>query len=68
MKRHLPNFLTCCNLICGCVGIVFVLENRGLPAAYLVWLAGIFDFFDGLLHQSVRVPSFFSGIVLQIRI
>lgn len=57
MKRHLPNFLTCCNLICGCIGIVFVLENRGLPAAYLVWLAGIFDFFDGFAARALKVTS-----------
>ena len=47
MKRYLPNFLTCCNLLCGCFGIVFVLEGRDVPAAYFVWLAGVFDFFDG---------------------
>lgn len=57
MKRHLPNFLTCCNLICGCLGIVFVLENRGIPAAYLVWLAGIFDFFDGFAARILKVSS-----------
>ena len=57
MKRHLPNFLTCCNLICGCLGIVFVLENRGIPAAYLVWLAGIFDFFDGFAARMLKVSS-----------
>lgn len=57
MKRHLPNFLTCCNLICGCLGIVFVLENRGIPAAYLVWLAGILDFFDGFAARMLKVSS-----------
>ena len=57
MKRHLPNFLTCCNLICGCLGIVFVLENRAIPAAYLVWLAGIFDFFDGFAARMLKVSS-----------
>jgi CDP-diacylglycerol--serine O-phosphatidyltransferase len=57
MKRHLPNFLTCCNLICGCLGIVFVLEARDIPAAYLVWLAGIFDFFDGFIARMLKVSS-----------
>src|SRR5688500_1969796 len=57
MKRHLPNFLTCCNLICGCFGIVFVLEGREIPAAYLVWLAGIFDFFDGFVARMLKVSS-----------
>lgn len=57
MKKHLPNFLTCCNLLCGCAGIVFVLEGRGIPAAYFVWLAGLFDFFDGFVARMVKASS-----------
>lgn len=57
MKRHIPNFLTCCNLVCGCLGIVFVLEGRDIPAAYFVWLAGIFDFFDGFAARMLKVSS-----------
>jgi len=57
MKRHLPNFLTCCNLVCGCFGIVFVLEGREIPAAYFVWLAGVFDFFDGFAARMLKVTS-----------
>jgi len=57
MKRHLPNFLTCCNLICGCLGIVAVLEERQIPAAYFVWAAGIFDFFDGFVARMLKVSS-----------
>lgn len=55
--RHLPNFLTCCNLLCGCLGIVFVLEDRGVPAAWFVWLAGLFDFFDGFAARMLKVSS-----------
>jgi CDP-diacylglycerol---serine O-phosphatidyltransferase len=57
MKRHLPNFLTCCNLLCGCLGVVFVLEDRALPAAYFVWIAGVFDFFDGFAARILKVGS-----------
>lgn len=57
MKKHLPNFLTSCNLMCGCLGIVFVLEERGVPAAYLVWLACVFDFFDGFAARMLKVHS-----------
>lgn len=57
MKRYLPNFLTCCNLLCGCFGIVFVLEGRDVPAAYFVWLAGAFDFFDGFAARMLKVTS-----------
>lgn len=57
MIRHLPNFLTCCNLLCGCLGIVFLLEDRGVPAAYFVWVACIFDFFDGFAARMLKVSS-----------
>jgi CDP-diacylglycerol--serine O-phosphatidyltransferase len=57
MKKHLPNFLTCCNLVCGCFGIVFLLEGRGVPAAYFVWAACLFDFFDGFAARMLNVSS-----------
>jgi CDP-diacylglycerol---serine O-phosphatidyltransferase len=57
MTRHIPNFITCCNLICGCFGIVFLLEDRNVPAAYFVWAAGILDFFDGFAARLLKVSS-----------
>jgi CDP-diacylglycerol---serine O-phosphatidyltransferase len=57
MKRHLPNFLTCCNLLCGCLGIVFLLEDRNIPAAWFVWAACVFDFFDGFAARMLKVSS-----------
>lgn len=39
------------------MGIVFVLEDRALPAAYFVWAAGIFDFFDGFAARLLKVSS-----------
>jgi CDP-diacylglycerol--serine O-phosphatidyltransferase len=57
MIRHLPNLLTCCNLICGCFGIVFCLEGNTIPAAYFVWGAAIFDFFDGFTARLLNVSS-----------
>jgi CDP-diacylglycerol---serine O-phosphatidyltransferase len=57
MIRHLPNFLTCCNLLCGCFGIVFLLEDRAVPAAYFVWAACFFDFLDGFFARLLKVSS-----------
>src|SRR5690349_22017894 len=57
MTRHLPNFLTCCNLLCGCFGIVFLLENKNVPAAYFVWASGVFDFFDGFVARLLKTSS-----------
>lgn len=55
--RHLPNLLTCFNLLCGCLGIVAVLENRNIEAAYFVWTACVFDFFDGFAARALKVSS-----------
>lgn len=57
MKKHIPNILTSLNLLCGCVGIVSVFENWAMPAAYFIWLAGLFDFFDGFSARLLKVSS-----------
>lgn len=56
-KSHIPNLLTLGNLLCGCTGIVFVLEERHIPAAYFVWLAAAFDFADGFVARMLKVIS-----------
>jgi CDP-diacylglycerol---serine O-phosphatidyltransferase len=54
--RHLPNALTCGNLLCGCLGIVWISQHDYSYAAYFVWAACVFDFLDGfaarILHSS----------------
>jgi CDP-diacylglycerol--serine O-phosphatidyltransferase len=34
-----------------------VLEDRAFPAAYFVWIAGVFDFFDGFAARILKVSS-----------
>lgn len=55
--KQLPNFLTCCNLLCGAIAVIFILEERSLPAAYFVWVACVFDFFDGFAARALKVSS-----------
>ncbi|MES2763596.1 MAG: CDP-alcohol phosphatidyltransferase family protein [Bacteroidota bacterium] len=57
IKRHIPNAITCCNLLCGCLAIVQSFEGNLVNAAYLVSLALIFDFFDGFAARMLRVAS-----------
>jgi len=57
MKRQIPNVLTLGNLLCGCAGIVFILEDRGMPAAYFVWVACVFDFLDGFAARLLKTNS-----------
>ncbi len=57
IKKHIPNAITCCNLLCGCLAIVQAFEGNLVWAAYLVGLAAIFDFFDGFAARLLRVTS-----------
>lgn len=57
IKQNIPNFLTCCNLLCGCFAIVQVFEGNLNWAAYLIGIAAIFDFFDGFAARLLKVSS-----------
>lgn len=53
----IPNIMTLCNLLCGCVGIVFVFEGNLLWASYLIFIAGILDFLDGFVARLLKQHS-----------
>jgi CDP-diacylglycerol---serine O-phosphatidyltransferase len=61
MKKHLPNALTCINLFCGCLALVLILRggprNQIVLATYLVGIAAVADFFDGLAARALGVSS-----------
>ncbi|MGI4883757.1 MAG: CDP-alcohol phosphatidyltransferase family protein [Janthinobacterium lividum] len=60
MKKHLPNALTCLNLLCGCVALTFIFTpglHNLVVGAYFVGLAAVADFFDGLVARALRVSS-----------
>ncbi len=55
VKKHVPNAITCANLFSGCIGIVFVtFQDNLIFAAYCIFLAAIFDFFDGLASRVLQ--------------
>ena len=57
IKKHIPNALTCANLFCGCIGVVFAFKGQLDVSAYAVLLAGLFDFFDGFAARLLNVKS-----------
>jgi CDP-diacylglycerol--serine O-phosphatidyltransferase len=57
LKKHLPNFLTCMNLFCGCIAVVMIFRNHLDLAAYLVIVAAVFDLFDGMAARAFKVSS-----------
>ncbi|MEQ8470635.1 MAG: CDP-diacylglycerol--serine O-phosphatidyltransferase [Marinoscillum sp.] len=57
MIRHLPNALTCLNLVTGAAGCISILKGDTEHAIYFVLVAGLFDFFDGFAARLLRVQS-----------
>ncbi len=57
--KHIPNALTCCNLICGCAAIVALMEgeNSIYLVTWLVFAACVFDFLDGFAARILHVSS-----------
>ena len=57
MKKHIPNALTSANLLCGMIGIVYVLGGEINFGAYFIFLAALFDFLDGFVARMLKVSS-----------
>lgn len=57
MKKHIPNFITCLNLFTGCVAIYIAFQGNLVFAAYLVGLAAVFDFLDGMVARLMHAYS-----------
>ena len=57
MRKHIPNMITCCNLISGCIATHFAFQGF-YPAALMAIIAGaVFDFFDGFSARLLGVSS-----------
>ena len=57
MKQHIPNFITCLNLVSGCIAIVFAFQHQLEITVYLLALSALFDFFDGLAARALNAYS-----------
>lgn len=61
IRKHIPNTITCCNLLCGCVSILFTCNNHLLWASAMIFLAAICDFFDGFAARLLNAKSPIGG-------
>ncbi|MEK6614724.1 MAG: CDP-alcohol phosphatidyltransferase family protein, partial [Bacteroidota bacterium] len=57
IKKNIPNLLTLCNLLCGCVAMVCAVEGNFIWSAYMVGIACVLDFLDGLVARALKVSS-----------
>lgn len=57
MKRHIPNIITCCNLICGCIAAGAAFHHHFYTALLFILLGAVFDFFDGMTARALGVSG-----------
>ena len=57
MKRHIPNTITCCNLVSGCIATYFAFEGNYAMALLFIIVGAVFDFFDGMTARLLHVSS-----------
>lgn len=57
IKKHIPNSITCCNLISGCIAIYFAFGRNFDMALMWIIIGAIFDFFDGMVARLLHVSS-----------
>lgn len=57
MLSFLPNTLTCCNLICGCMAAGAAFHAHYVWALVMIICGAMFDFFDGMAARLLGVSS-----------
>ena len=56
-KQHIPNAVTCGNLVSGCVSILFLSMGMPVKAALMIFVAGLLDFLDGFAARLLHAHS-----------
>ena len=56
-KKHIPNTITCCNLISGCIATLYAFEANFDMALLFIIIGAVFDFFDGMSARLLGVSS-----------
>jgi CDP-diacylglycerol--serine O-phosphatidyltransferase len=57
MKKHIPNTITCCNLISGCIATYWAFSGDYELALLFIVIGAVFDFFDGMTARLLHVSS-----------
>lgn len=57
IKKHIPNTITSFNLLSGCISVVLAFEGHLTYAVYMIFLAAIFDFLDGMAARLLKAYS-----------
>ena len=57
IKKHIPNTITCLNLISGCIATYWAFQGDYRMALLFIIIGAVFDFFDGMVARLLHVSS-----------
>ena len=57
IKKNIPNTITCCNLISGCIATFWAFQGDYPLALLFIVIGAVFDFFDGMSARLLGVSS-----------
>ncbi len=57
IRKSIPNFITCINLLAGSLAVILALYEHLTWAVILIFVAAIFDFLDGLAARLLNAYS-----------
>lgn len=57
IKKYIPNTITCCNLISGCIAIAYAFSGKIEISFTWIIIGAVFDFFDGMSARLLKVSS-----------
>jgi CDP-diacylglycerol--serine O-phosphatidyltransferase len=57
IKKHIPNTITCLNLISGCIATYWAFQGDYELALLFIVIGAVFDFFDGMVARLLHVSS-----------
>ena len=57
ITRNIPNTITCCNLISGCIATLSAFMGETQVALLWIIIGAVFDFFDGMSARLLHVSS-----------
>ncbi len=57
IRKHIPNFITCLNIISGSIAVVLAIKGSLTIAVVFIFAAAIFDYFDGMAAHLLKAYS-----------
>ncbi|MEI6677975.1 MAG: CDP-diacylglycerol--serine O-phosphatidyltransferase [Mariniphaga sp.] len=57
IRKHIPNFITCLNVVSGTLAVVFAVKGELTISVIFIFIAAIFDFLDGMAARLLKAYS-----------